>query len=102
MNCSPPGSSAYGILQAIIIIIINGYSGLLFPSPGDLPDPGIAPRSPALQAYSLPSEPTGKPGNQRISQFFKVFQIYVVKFCKCSKYFCVLSNYWVTILYINL
>ena len=33
------------------------WSGLLFPSPGDLPDPGIEPRSPALQADSLPSEP---------------------------------------------
>ena len=32
-------------------------SGLPFPSPGDLPDPGIEPRSPALQADSLPSEP---------------------------------------------
>ena len=30
---------------------------LPFPSPGDLPDPGIEPRSPALQADSLPSEP---------------------------------------------
>ena len=35
-------------------------SGLPFPSPGDLPDPGIEPRSPALQADSLPSEPPGK------------------------------------------
>ena len=32
-------------------------SGLLFPSPGDLPNPEIEPRSPALQADSLPSEP---------------------------------------------
>ena len=31
-----------------------------FPSPGDLPDPGIKPRSPALQTDSLPSEPPGK------------------------------------------
>ena len=31
-----------------------------FPSPGDLPDPGVEPRSPALQADSLPSEPPGK------------------------------------------
>ena len=31
-----------------------------FPSPGDLPNPGIEPRSPALQADSLPSEPPGK------------------------------------------
>ena len=30
-------------------------------SPGDLPDPGIKPRSPALQADSLPSEPSEKP-----------------------------------------
>ena len=36
-------------------------SGLPFPSPGDLPDPGIEPRSPALQADSLPSESPGKP-----------------------------------------
>jgi len=32
------------------------WSGLPFPSPGDLPDPGIKPRSPALQADSLPNE----------------------------------------------
>ena len=31
------------------------------PSPGDLPNPGIEPRSPALQADSLPTEPQGKP-----------------------------------------
>ena len=36
----------------------NGYP---FPSPGDLPNPGIKPRSPALQAASLPAEPQGKP-----------------------------------------
>ena len=36
------------------------WSGLPFPSPGDLPDPGIKPGSPALQADALPSEPPGK------------------------------------------
>ena len=36
------------------------WSGLPFPSPGDLPDPRIEPRSPALQADALPSEPPGK------------------------------------------
>ena len=36
------------------------WSGLPFPSPGDLPDPGFEPRSPVLQADSLPSEPPGK------------------------------------------
>ena len=42
------------------------WSGLPFPSPEDLPDPGIEPGSPALQADTLnadtlPSEPPGKP-----------------------------------------
>ena len=57
MDCSPPGSSVHGILQARIY-----WSGLTFPSPGDLPDPGIEPRSADsfLQADSLPSEPPGK------------------------------------------
>ena len=36
------------------------WSGLPFPFPGDLPDPGIEPGSPALQADTLPSEPPGK------------------------------------------
>ena len=35
------------------------WSGLPFPSPGDLPDPGIEPRSPALEADALTSEPPG-------------------------------------------
>ena len=35
------------------------WSGLLFPSPGDCPDPGIEPGFPALQADSLPAEPLG-------------------------------------------
>ena len=51
MDCSPPGSSAHGILQA---------SGLPFPSPGDLPDPGIEPRSPASRADALTSDVGGK------------------------------------------
>ena len=38
-------------------------SGLLFPSPGVLPNTGIKPRSPTLQADSLPAEPPGKPKN---------------------------------------
>ena len=37
------------------------WSGLPFPSPGDLPNPGIEPGSPALQADALTSEPPGKP-----------------------------------------
>ena len=37
------------------------WSGLPFPSPGDVLDPGIEPRSPALQVDALLSEPPGKP-----------------------------------------
>ena len=44
----------------------QGYwSGLLFPSPGDLSDPQMEPRFPALQADALPSEPPGKPFRER-------------------------------------
>jgi len=40
----------------------QGYwNGLPFPSPEDLPHPGIEPGSPSLQADALPSEPPGKP-----------------------------------------
>ena len=44
------------------------WSGLPFPSPGDLPDPGVKPRSSALQADTLPSEPPGKPRAVLVSQ----------------------------------
>ena len=37
------------------------WRGLTFPSPGDLPDPGIEARSSASQTDALPSEPPGKP-----------------------------------------
>ena len=43
------------------------WSGLPFPSPGDLPDTGIEPRSPALQADALPSEPPGKPRETHVN-----------------------------------
>ena len=42
------------------------WSGLPCPSPGDLPDPGIEPWSPALQADSLLSEPPGKPRGSQL------------------------------------
>ena len=37
------------------------WSGLPFPFPGDLPNPGVEPRSPTLQADALPPEPPGRP-----------------------------------------
>ena len=45
------------------------WSGLPFPSPGDLPNPGIEPGSPALQADALSSEPPGVAGVKK--PFFK-------------------------------
>ena len=42
------------------------WSGQPFPSPGDLPNPGIEPRSPVLQADSSPAEPQGKPKNTEV------------------------------------
>ena len=44
------------------------WSGLPFPSPGSLPEPGIEPGSPALQADSLPSE---SPGNYNLEKLIK-------------------------------
>ena len=49
-----------GGLQSMKLSRPEHCSGLPFPSSGDLPNPEIEPRSPALQADSLPSEPLGK------------------------------------------
>ena len=48
------------------------WSGLPFPSPGDLPNPGIEPGSPTLQADALTFEPPGKPPLEYISQYFTI------------------------------
>ena len=55
MDCNLPGSSVHEIFQARIL----EYSSIPFPE--DLPNLGIKPGSPKLQAESLPSEPPGKP-----------------------------------------
>ena len=47
------------------------WSGLPFPSPGDLPDPGMEPIAPALASGSLPSEPPGKPHCARLFAYKK-------------------------------
>ena len=65
------------------------WSGLPFPSPGDLPNPGIEPRSPALQADSLQSEPPGKPLNQQWKQLSPVGK--VISFIH-SKNVCLAQN----------
>ena len=55
-----PWSVAYQVPPSLGFSRQEYWSGLLFPSPGDLPNPGIEPRSPTLQADALPSEPPGK------------------------------------------
>ena len=54
IDCNPTGSSLHGILRQ------EYWSGLPFPSPEDLPNPGIEPRSPALKAV-FTTEPPDKP-----------------------------------------
>ena len=70
LNCSPSNSFVHGIFQARIL-------EWLFPSPGDLLDPGIKPTSPvspALQADSLPPSHKGSP-KEWIDQVFSFFQL---------------------------
>ena len=73
------------------------WNGLPFASPGDLPEPGIQPQSPALQADSLPSEPPGKQFvlwidhhkvNQHLLQYLVKFFFSLMAFKICS-----LSNF---------
>ena len=52
------------------------WSGLLFPSPEDLPNPGIKPRSPTLQMDSLPAEPPGKAKNTGMGSQPLLLQIF--------------------------
>ena len=54
MECSLPGPPSMGFSRQ------EYWSGVPFPSPGDLPDPGIKPWSPAFQADTFTSEPPGK------------------------------------------
>ena len=64
-----PWTEAYQAPQAMEFSRQEYWSGLPFPSPGDLPNPGIEPGSPALQADALSSEPPGNP-NAHVSMLF--------------------------------
>ena len=55
-----PWAVAYQASQSMGFSRQEYWSGLPFPSPGDLPDPGIESRSPTLEADALPTEPQGK------------------------------------------
>ena len=58
--CLSSWTVAYQVPLSMKFFEQEYWSGLPFPSPGDLPDPGIKPGSPVLQADSLPFEPPGK------------------------------------------
>ena len=62
MDCSLPGSSVHGILRQ------EYWNGLPFPSPGNLPDPGIKHASPALTG-ALPLSHTGSPHISYLTYF---------------------------------
>ena len=70
LDCSFPGSYVHAILQARIL------EWVAIPFSRDLPNPGIKPRSPILQADSLPAETPGKPKNTGVgslSLFWGIF-----------------------------
>ena len=58
--CATPETEAHQAPLSLRFSRQEHWNGLPFPSPGNLPDPGIEPRSPALQADALTSEPPGK------------------------------------------
>ena len=60
LTLATPWTVAHQAPQSMEFSRQEYWSGLPFPPPGDLPDPGIEPRSPMLQADALPSEPPGK------------------------------------------
>ena len=56
------------------------WSVLPFPSPGELLDPGIEPRSPTLKADSLPAEPQGKPENSGVGSIIIMYNYIIFIF----------------------
>ena len=71
--CDPMGYIVHGSLQA------EYWSRQPFPSPGDLPNPRIEPRSPAWQADSLPAEPQRKPKNTGVGSLSLLQRIFLTQ-----------------------
>ena len=71
--CDPMDYTVHGILQA------RTLEWVPFPSPGDLPNPGIEPRSPALQADSLPAGPQEKPKNTGVGSLSLLQRIFLTQ-----------------------
>ena len=71
--CDPMYFTVHGILQARILVWVD------FPFSRDLPNPGIEPRSPALQADSLPAEPPEKPKNTGVGSLSLLQSIFLIQ-----------------------
>ena len=72
------------------------WSEYPFPSPGDLPNTGMKPRSPALQVDFLPAEPQGKPKNTGVGNLSLLQQIFLIQelnwnLLHCRRILCQLS-----------
>ena len=70
----------------------TGAGSLSLTSPGDLPKPGMEPKSPALQAGSLPDEPQGKPKNTGVGNLSLLQRIFLTQewnrgLLHCSRFF---------------
>ena len=63
-------------IQSMEFFMPEYWGGQPFASPGDLANPGIKPRSPAVQAVSLPAEPQGKPKNNGVGSLSLLQQIF--------------------------
>ena len=71
MDYSPPAKLPMGFHRQ------KYWSGLPFPSPGNLPDPGIEPKSPALQVDYLPTELPGKPREEALKEVQKCWNLLI-------------------------
>ena len=76
LDCSLPGSFVHGIFQAKVLL-----SELLFPSPGNLPDPGIEPLSSALVGGFFTTDPSGWKHSYNEELQFSVVVIMTNVFC---------------------
>ena len=73
-----------GTIQSVGFSRLEYWSGQPFPPPGDLPNSGIEPRSPALQADSLPAEPPGKPKNTGVGTQSLLQRIFPTQELNCG------------------
>ena len=74
--CNPMEYTVLGIPSSGQNTGVGSLLQEMFPSPGDLPNPGIKPRSPKLQADSLPAEPPGKPKDTGVGSLSLLQQIF--------------------------